>query len=175
MEYIYTRTCMGTESEKHEFRVIYINAEKELHYFLVCADEMFEGDCCCEGATVYFGIKTRGVKTWELARVGPTRCTAAASKKTFLGRFWLWSYRLRQTISVPLIKKKRQKKTKQISCLCKCLSPETTSQRPTCGPNQKNLKSLSLSLSPLAESLANPKAGCHYLDQTSQAHTSLLM
>lgn len=34
------------------------------------------------------------------------------------------------------------------------------------GPNQK-LCSLSLFSSVLAESLANPKAGCHYLDQTS--------
>lgn len=33
--------------------------------------------------------------------------------------------------------------------------------------------SLSLSLTLMAESLANPKAGCYYLDQTSQAHSSL--
>lgn len=46
----------------------------------------------------------------------------------------------------------------------------TTSQNSTCGPNQKLLVALSLIL--LTESLANPKAGCHYLDQTSQAQVA---
>lgn len=52
---------------------------------------------------------------------------------------------------------------------------EKISQHQTSNLRAQSETLLSLSFTPLAESLANPKAGCHYLDQTSQAHTSLLI
>lgn len=45
----------------------------------------------------------------------------------------------------------------------------TKSQQPTCGSNQKPCNSFSLSLIPFGRIISNPKAGCYYLDQTSEA------
>lgn len=59
-DWVYIHTCMQAESElkKHEFRVIYIIAEKELHYFLGCADWTCERDFYCEGALSVEALET---------------------------------------------------------------------------------------------------------------------
>lgn len=117
--------------------------------------------CLIEALKKTDGPETTGAHTRE---VGP-RLSAQqpVSPQHIMGRSWLWINGLGSTVTVPLMWKNKSLAYANV----RVLRANQESALNLWAQSETLLASLSLIL--LAESLANPKAGCHYLDQTSQA------
>lgn len=163
-DWVYIHTCMQTESElkKHEFRVIYIIAEKNCTIFLGCADWTCERDFYCEGA-----LSVEALETWKAqGRHGGSDQLGAQQSVSRHGETLTLVPQTRINRYRTIDEKNRNKSL--VYANVRVLWANHQSAFNLWVQSDTLLVAISLS-SYWPESLANPKAGCHYLDQTSQA------